>query len=213
MKPLLEIASPELFQSLKKNARLKTFNANQEIFAQSEPALFLPIILSGEVKMVRYLNAGKEIILSVFGDGEMFAVPPAFDGAPYPATAVAMVKTKLLLLYRDDFLRRLRESSEFSFAIISWMCEMLREKSSTIQNLATSSPEYRVAHTLLRLAEKTHSDDAKINLRRRDIAEMAGLTTETTIRVVRKLAEKNLIEIRQGKIILETPEILRDYLK
>ncbi len=70
----------------------------------------------------------------------MFAVLPMFDGAPYPA-AVAMEKTKILLLNGKDFLRLLQESSKFSFAVISWMCEMLREKTATIQNLATASPE------------------------------------------------------------------------
>jgi CRP-like cAMP-binding protein len=68
------------------------------------------------------------MIFGVFGHGEMFAVPPVFDGEPYPATTVAMEKTKILLLYRNDFLQFLRNSSEFSFAVIGWMCEMLREK-------------------------------------------------------------------------------------
>ena len=65
----------------------------------------------------------------------MFAVPPVFDGEPYPATVIAMEETELLLLHREDFLRLLRESHEFSFAVIGWMCEMLREKTSVIKNL------------------------------------------------------------------------------
>ena len=106
----------------------------------------------------------------------------------------------------------MRDSSEFSFAIIGWMSEMLREKTATIQNLATASPERRVANVLLRLVEKEDSKSTKISLRRQDIAEMAGLTTETTIRAVRKLAAKNLIQIQHGKIILHEPDALKDFL-
>ncbi len=214
MKPLLEIIGGELIESLRKAGRTKTFNNGEEILGEGAAADFLPVVLEGKVKMIRFLEAGKEVIIGVFGTGEMFAVPPVFDGAPYPATAVAMEKTKILLLYRNDFLRLLGESSEFSFAVIGWMCEMLREKTETIQNLATASPEHRAGRVLLRLTKNRAAqiEPIIISLRRRDIAEMAGLTTETTIRAIRRLAAKNVVRIQRGKIVIDDRESLREYL-
>ena len=214
MKTLLENISDELYQNLQKVGRTKTFLEGREIFAADDKSEFLPIVISGKVKMIHFLETGKEVIIGIFARGEMFALPPVFDGAPYPATAIAMEKTKILLLYRQDFLRLLHESSEFSFIVISWMCEMLREKTATIQNLATASPEYRTANVLLRLSNKELHENApiKISLRRQDIAEMAGLTTETTIRAVRRLADKEIIKIWQGKIFIENVKFLRDFL-
>jgi CRP/FNR family transcriptional regulator len=213
MKKLLEIADSDFLASLRKLARRKSYSENQIIFSEGEKSDFLPVVERGKIKMVRYPDVDKEVIIGIFEAGEMFAVPPVFDGAPYPSTAVAMEETTLLLLYRQDFLRLLRDSSEFSFAVIAWMCEMLREKTATIKNLATASPEQRVGHVLLRLAEKEGAENQfKIALRRQDIAEMAGLTTETTIRVIRKLAEKELVKIVHGKIILEQSERLRRFL-
>lgn len=212
MKPLLKNISRQLLENLQKTGRAKLFVEGEEIFAEGEKADFLPIVISGKVKMIRFLEVGKEIIIGIFQTGEMFAIPPVFDGGCYPSTAIAMEETKLLLLSREDFLQILKESSEFSFAVIDWMCGMLREKTATIQNLAMASPEHRVGNVLLRLAEKETENTGKISLRRQDIAEMSGLTTETTIRVIRKLAEKDLLKIVHGKIILEHPEQLRDYL-
>lgn len=213
MNKLLEIADSDFLAALQKAARRKSFSENQMIFSEGDPSDFLPIVVKGKVKMVRFPEAGKEVIIGIFESGEMFAVPPVFDGGNYPSTALAMEETELLLLYRKDFLRLLRESSEFSFAVIGWMCEMLREKTATIKNLATASPEQRVGNVLLRLAKKEDApDQVKISLRRQDIAEMAGLTTETTIRVIRKLAAKDLVKILRGKIILEQPERLRRFL-
>lgn len=214
MKSLLEIGSTELIESLKKAGLTKTFKAGAELFAEGEQADFLPIILSGKVKMLHFLEPGKEVIIGIFSDGEMFAVPPVFDGAPSPATAVAMEKSKVLMLYRKDFLRLLEESSEFSFIVISWMCEMLREKTLAIQNLATASPEHRAGNVIVRLSknESPENEPITIKVRRQDIAEMAGLTTETTIRAVRKLADKNLIQIKRGKIIVDDLEPLRNFL-
>ena len=169
MKSIIE--NEKLAETLRKTANARKFYANEEIFAEGDEALFLPIVLQGKVKMVRFPEVGKEIIIGIFSDGEMFAVPPVFDGEPYPATVIAMEETELLLLHREDFLRLLRESHEFSFAVIGWMCEMLREKTSVIKNLATASPEHRVGNVLLRLAEKQNGKFGKTD---QDCASPAG---------------------------------------
>lgn len=209
------ISDKFLGEILRKTGHARSFGAGEQIFAEGETALVLPFVLEGRVKMVRFPEIGKEVIVSVFSSGEMFAVPPVFDGGPYPATAVAMEDSELLLVGRDDFLRLLRESSDFSFAVIGWMCGMLREKTAVIEMLATASPEHRVGNVLLRLLKKkpaSAENRVKISLRRQDIAEMAGLTTETTIRAARRLAAKDLIKIVHGKIILDEPERLKKFL-
>jgi CRP-like cAMP-binding protein len=209
MKPLLETASPELLESLFLYGHKRSFWELDVIFAENEKAEFLPIVLNGKVKMVRYPEIGKEFIIGFFGNGEVFAIPPALDGKNYPATCVAVENTKLLILPRRNFLNLMKESNEFSAIVIEKMCGLMRETAETISNLANSSPVNRIGNVLLRLAENT---PAKINLRRQDIADMAGLTTETTIRTVKKLQQKELLKIEKGKIILEQPERLRKYL-
>mgnify|MGYP001369266179 CR=1 FL=1 len=213
MTTLLSI-SEDLTRLLHKCGRTHSFFKNEEVFAGGDAAAFLPVVRSGSVKMIHFLEPGKEVIIDIFQAGEMFALPPVFDGGRYPATAIAMEDTRLLLIARKDFLGLLRESSEFSFAVIEWMCGMLREKTATIQNLATASPEHRVGNVLLRLAAKERGQGpVKILLRRQDIARMAGLTTETTIRAVRRLAEKRLVTITHGKIIVDAAEPLRHHLE
>jgi CRP-like cAMP-binding protein len=200
---------------LKKRGRVRSFRSGEEIFCEGDDAEYLPIVLSGKVKMVRYPEVGKEIIIGMFVESQIFAVPPVFDGGPYPATAVAMEDAMLLLVHRVDFLEMIRENPDFSMDVISWMCGMLREKTAVIKNLATSSPEHRIVNVLLKVVSQQSPDGqpTKIALRRQDIAEMSGLTTETTIRAVRKLADKDLIRIIRGKIIVDDPQELENFIK
>jgi CRP-like cAMP-binding protein len=209
MKPLLDIAAPELLEKLFKYGHKKSFWELDVVFGEGEKAEFLPIVLSGKVKMVRYPEIGKEFIIGFFESGEMFAIPPALDGKNYPATCVVVEAGKLLILPRQSFLKLMQESSEFSAIVMEKMCGLMRETAETINNLANSSPEHRIGNVLLRLAK---NQPAKIALRRQDIADMSGLTTETTIRTVKKLQEKELLKIVKGKIILDQPELLRRYL-
>lgn len=203
MNTSLQTFTPDLRDKLIKAGRKRTFGEEQEIFAGGEKAEMLPIVLSGRVKMLHFLEPGKEVIIGIFNPGEIFAVPAVFDGGVYPASAVAMEASQILLIERNRFLGLLRESSELSFAIISWMSSMLRDKTATIQNLATASPDHRVANILLKLTgRETHDRPVRVDLRRQDIARMAGLTTETTIRVIRRLAANGLLTIDHGKIIV-----------
>jgi CRP/FNR family transcriptional regulator, dissimilatory nitrate respiration regulator len=204
---------PELFETIQKLGHVRAFGEGEQVFAANEKALYLPIVISGRVKMVHISDSGKETVVGIFESGEMFAVPPVFDGLSYPASAYATVRTEVLILPREDCLSLLRRSNEFAFLVLGWMSEMLREKTAIIQNLARNSPERRIAATLLKLTEN-RADESPflVNIRRQDIAEMTNLTTETVIRATRRLAEKNLVRIERGKIFIDDAEPLRRFV-
>ena len=201
---MVQNLSEEICQKLEKYGIRKTFAENEQIFAEGEQADFLPVVETGCVKLVRYPEPGKEVIIGFFRDGEIFAIAPALDGKRFPATAVAMEKTRLLILPRAAFLNLMKESPEFSAALMTRMCGLLRDRTAAVQILATSSAETRVAAVLLRLANECNANcPLEISYRRQEIAEMSGLTVETTIRSVRKLEKRGLLKIINRKIVLE----------
>lgn len=214
MKPLLENIGNELTDRLFALGHRRVVETGSMIFDRGGSPDFLPIVVSGSVKMIRMPEPGKEVIIGTFHAGEMFAVPPVFDGETYPSTAIATDRTELLQIGRKDFLSLLRESPEFAFEVIGWTCEMLREKTSMIRTLSTASTEHRVGRVLLKLfAESDAQIPVRIPVRRQDIAEMASLTTETTIRVIRRFADQGLLRIVHGKIFIDSIAPLQELLR
>ncbi|MBX3293568.1 MAG: Crp/Fnr family transcriptional regulator [Acidobacteria bacterium] len=214
MTAILENLSEEARNAIISAGHTRTFNANAEVFAEGEKAEFLPMVVTGRIKMVRYPEPGKEIIIGMFGAGEVFAIPPALDGKRFPASAIAMEDSRLLLLPRDKFLALKDRFPEFSSLILEKMCGLLRERSETIQILATSSAEQRVAATLLKLAGEIPPNGVKkITHRRQDIAEMSGLTIESTIRSIRRMAKNGLFKIVHGKIHIADTEPLQRFIR
>lgn len=210
----MHVINQQLTDSILKRGVKRTFATGKEIFAEGDQANFLPFVISGKVKMVRYPEPGKEVIIGVFSAGEVFAIPPALDGKRFPATAVAMEESKLLLLPQNEFRLLMASSPEFSAAIMERMCGLLRQRTETVQILATPSAEHRVAGVLIRLAgEINNGEKMKISHRRQDIAEMAGLTIETTIRSIRKLADRGLVDIVHGKIHIDSVVPLQRFIK
>ena len=63
--PVLSI-SEDLTELLHKHGKVRNFAEGKEIFAGGDPAIFLPIVLSGSVKMIHFLAPGKEVILDIF---------------------------------------------------------------------------------------------------------------------------------------------------
>lgn len=208
-RPVLLGFSSEIVDRIIGSGTERNFSEGSQIFTEGEQADFLPTVLSGRVKMVRYPVPGKEVIIGTFGPGEIFAIPPALDGKKFPATATAMEDSRILIMPRPQFLDLLKTSQEFSAVIMQRMCGILRDRSDTIQVLSTQSAEQRIAKVLLSLFEKERGDfPFKVKLRRQDIAEMAGLTLESTIRSIRKLAERGMMSIVRGKIVLESTDEL-----
>ena len=97
--------------------------------------------------------------------------------------------------------------------IMQLMCGLLRDRTDSVKIHSTLSSETRVAEVLLKLASESRQPwPVKIALRRQDIAEIAGLTTETTIRVIRKLCKEGLFRIEHGKILIDSEDPLRQFL-
>jgi CRP-like cAMP-binding protein len=201
-------------RKLQKLGIKKTFGENEQIFAEGEKADFLPIVCQGTVKMVRYPEPGKELIVGTFGEGEIFAIAPALDGKTFPATAIAMKKTQLLILPRPAFVELMKESNEFSAVLMTKMCGLLRNRTATVHILAMSSADHRVGNVLLNLANGCNANlPMEIPFRRQEIAEMSGLTIETAIRSVRKLEKRGFLKIVNRKIVLENLDPLKKLLQ
>ncbi len=210
MEYLVESFDHDLSNRIVRSGTTRSYGFDQTIFSEGDKATFLPIVLSGTVKMVKFPEPGKEVILGLFQAGQAFAVPPAMDGKRFPATAITTEESEVLFVPRDSFLELMETSAEFSAVITSRMCGILRHQVETIQILATPSAEQRIATALLRLAKERRGEfPIEIAYRRKDIADMTGLSLETTIRAVRRLAKKDCLTIASGRIILESTTPLK----
>jgi CRP-like cAMP-binding protein len=171
------------------------------------------VILEGRVKMIKHSEAGKDVVLDVISPGEMLGEVAVFNGEPHPATAQAMEPTVLASIYRDDYLRLLKQYPALALRVIAELGRRLREAQETIKSMAVERVERRIARILLKLAATTGSSSEEgitieLPLTRQDIAEMSGTTVETAIRTMSKFRKKGLVRTKRGQVIILEPHQL-----
>jgi len=189
----------EEMEALSRLALERSFPPDEFIFWEGDAPDYFYIVASGRVKAVKHSSTGKDFIIAFFGPGEMFGEVAVFENKPYPASAQAVTGTRVLAIKKDDFLHFLAGHPQVALSIINVLGGRLRDAANRLKDLAGERVEQRLAHILLMLSAKLGKT---LPFTRQEIADMAGTTTETTIRLTTQLKERGIISTVRGKITI-----------
>jgi CRP/FNR family transcriptional regulator len=172
------------------------------------------MVAAGRVKLIKHTAEGRGVILHVVGPGDWFGGVAAFGRRPHPFTAQTMESTTILEILGTDFAALMDRYPAVANQVIQELVERLTEAHEMMTRLTMAPVERRLAHTLLQLSGKmghSHSNGVTIDvpLTRQDIAEMAGTTVETTIRVLSRWRKQGVIQMEGGRVVITDRERLK----
>jgi len=213
--PMFEFLEAEELDRLYSLCGTGRFAKGEYVFLECDQPRNLYVLVTGEVKLLKQTEDGRETIVEMAYPGEIFGEEAIFDGQPYPMTAQALEDVELLTITRTDFFTFLRDNPDLALEIITELGTRLREAQNTIRALAMERVEWRIARVLLMLSRKAgivEADGVSIDLplTRQDIADMAATTVETTIRVLSNFKKMGLVDTEKGKIILRDKKHLEE---
>jgi CRP/FNR family transcriptional regulator len=84
-------------------ARLHLYHRGETVFAEGDLSDHFCTVVTGRVKVFKMTPAGKDVILEIFGAGDPLGAAAAYDGHPFPASAVAIEDSRVLLVPRQAF--------------------------------------------------------------------------------------------------------------
>jgi CRP/FNR family transcriptional regulator len=177
----------------------RTLQPGEFVFWEGDSPDWFYMVAEGRVKVLKHSSLGKEFVIAFFEPGDMFGEVAVLGNKPYPASAEAVAKTRVLGIRRDVFLSFLASRPEVALRIINILGGRLRDAQSRLRDIAGERVEQRLARTLLMLASKLGST---LPFTRQEIADMAGVTTETAIRVMSRMKDGGIIRSVRGKTII-----------
>ncbi|MFQ5442130.1 MAG: Crp/Fnr family transcriptional regulator [Thermodesulfobacteriota bacterium] len=191
-----------------------TYKKREIIFLEGDECGGLYVIRSGRVKLLRSSTAGKEQIIKILNPGDLLGFEIFYGGLNFTNTAVAMEGCELCYISRTDFFDILEKQPGISRKVILALGKELNHAYGRIGNLGLLNAKEKLAHLLSSLADEygvKSGADTKLNLTlsRLEIAELLGITQETSIRLLKGFKEEGIIEIKRKEIIIKSPRRLR----
>ncbi len=200
-------------QRLASVSQVRTFARNQRIFSEGDPSDFFFTIATGRAKIFKTTPTGKDIILEVFGQGDPLGAVAAYEGRPFPASAVAIEDTTCLMVPRREFFQLLEAYPSLVRGMLLGLTLRLVELTNRIAELTGGRAEARFARLFLKMAEKSGRQERggtfiPMPLSRQELADLTGTTIETTIRIMSRWGKEEVIRTeKDGFVLIDKPSL------
>jgi len=195
----------------------KKFKKGEYIFFEGESGDKFFIIKKGQVKLTKMIKNGDEQILNIFSDNDIIAEIVAFDKGNYPASAITMTDTNVIVFDQSELENLILKHPSIGLKLLREMSGRLRRAQQNVRDLALKDSSARVAGLLIFLAEKYGKNKNNnvildISLTQQELASMIGSSRETVSRVLGQFESKNLIKTSRKKIIIYSLDKIRNYI-
>ena len=196
--PLFEVLKDDDLEAIARVTITRSCDKAQVIILAEEEGDALFIIADGQVKVSIVSEDGREVILSLLGEGAVFGELSLLDGKPRSANVVATQDTKLYMVRRADFLQLIYTVPQIAVGLLAELAARLRKTDRKIEGLALLDVTSRISETLLQLADEQGSETKfGVSLEERpthqQLASMSGTTRETVSRVLKRLEGQGYI--------------------
>lgn len=207
--PVFRKLAPKDLRTIAQAATVKRYAKGETIFDQDNPSEAFYTIASGRVKIVKMLPTGKDMILEVFGKGDPLGAVAAYDGRPFPASAVSLEETACVVIPRPVFFRLLEEHPSLVRGLMQGLTLRLVELTNRLAEISGTRIEPRFARLFLKLAgdmgrQERGGTFVPLALSRQELADMTGTTIETAIRIMSRWGKDGIVRTdKDGFVIFD----------
>ncbi|HZD28652.1 MAG TPA: Crp/Fnr family transcriptional regulator [Xanthobacteraceae bacterium] len=200
--PLFRDLPPAVIEHLGSYMKTRRVARGTTIFAKGDPGSGLMGVLAGAVKVSVASADGKDIVLNVFREGDIFGEIALLDGRPRTADATAMSDCELIVIERRDFVPFLSSQPDVMLKFIEILCSRLRRTSEQVQDITFLNLPTRLAKTLLQLTGGVQGSatPSKATITQREISQMIGMSRESTNKQLRAWAKRGWIRLERGGV-------------
>ena len=194
-------------EALAPHCQVRTFPKDSQIFMAGDTATGVYVVLQGRVKIYRLSPDGKEAVLHLFGEGEMFGEAAVFEGGSFPANSQALSPVRTLFLSRDGLIQCITADPTLALALLAVFSRRLRSFVHKVETLTLmETPQRLAAFLLLQSDEQGGALSFKLNVSKGLLAAMLGTARETLSRCLSRFAEQGLIALDGREVrILDRP--------
>ncbi len=191
----------------------------QVLFYQDYPVNGVYIIIKGKVKLWKNgINTHQQIIrFSKVGD--VLGYRSCMENSTYKLSVTAMQDTQVCFIEKNIFFETLKNNHQFHFKILLQYVNNLKDTETRLRDMAEMNVREKIAEALIILKKafglKKDNKTLDVQLSRKDVAAVAGISTDRAIKQLSIFRNEHLIATNGKHITLldlqKLKEILIDY--
>ncbi|MFA5669202.1 MAG: Crp/Fnr family transcriptional regulator [Balneolaceae bacterium] len=189
----------ELLKEIEEFSSVRSFAAKEYIVRQGDNIRFLPIILSGSVKVFSTEDTIQFLLYYISSGGScIYSFAHTLNNEPAEFSAMAELDSELLLLPQQKVAEWLKIYPSFGNLVISDYQRHNQDLLNTTKQLVCYNLDQRLLEYLKTKVELTGSN--LLNLTHLEIANDLGTSREVITRVLKKLSINNEVQQKGRKI-------------
>ena len=209
---------PEELELLCQNSYAKVYEKDEVIFFENDSVKKLYLLVNGKVKLSMLSAEGKEKVLTILQEGDIFGELSLFDEDPHPLTAEVMEDARLLIIPWNEMEKRIIKRPSLAIKIIEALSKKTRLLTSQVRELVFQDAAGRLASLISRLAEDFGREIEEgtvidLVLTHQEIANLIGSSRVTVTKLINKFIDDGMITIKKRKIIITDFESLGERLQ
>ncbi len=212
--PCFQMLSVEEAELVRNGKTQVLFRKGDHLTKQGAFASYVLFIITGLCKQYLEGDGLKNYNLRIIKPGEFIGLSAVFTKNTFNYSCVAVTDCQVFLIEKEAIARIARQNGMFAYSIIKRYCEQNADLFSIVQNLNYKQMNGRLADALLYLNNLKGENNEIFNLlSRKDLAEFAGISTESVVKLLKAFEKDGIILLKDKDIELVHTEALQEISK
>lgn len=186
---------------------LRALDKDETLFREGDNAEGFYVVQTGRICVFRLTPDGREQIICIFQAPESFAEVTLATVEAYPANAIALEPSQVVLVQRAHFRDLVCRKPELALHMLASMSLHLKHLVQSVHDLKGRQIEARLADWILQHTAARSSFDLPVS--KKVLAGQLGVTSETLSRTLARFRTERVIEVRGPRIDVLDFAVLR----
>ncbi len=208
--PCFQMLSSEEAELVRSSKTQVLFRKDDNLTKQGAFASYILFIIDGFAKQYLEGDGIKNYNLRIIKPGEFVGLSVVFSESTFNYSSVALTDCHVFLIEKQAISKVIKQNGMFGFNIIKRYCEQNTNLINTVRNLMYKQMNGRMADTLLYIDSlKNEKPEIFQLLSRKDLADFAGISTESAVKLLKTFEKDGLIKLKEKDIqIINLNELL-----
>ena len=209
--PCFQLLSPEEAELVRSSKTQVLFRKGDNLTKQGAFASYVLFIVSGYARQYVEGEQGKSFNLRIVRPGDFVGLSAVFSVNTFNYSVAALTDCLAFLVEKDAIAHLVKQNGNFGFGIIKRYCDQNANLFGIMRNVLYRQMNGRLAETLLYIDSfKNELPDIFQLLPRKEIADFAGISTESAVKLLKAFEKDGIIELRDKDILILNNKSLQD---